>query len=108
MSDGTTGRTGDLADQDGQPATPRNLDVILDIELPLTVRFGRAEMTLHALSGLGPGSVIDLDRAVDDPVELMVNGKVIARGDVVVVGGNYGVRVTEVLSADDRIRSMGA
>jgi flagellar motor switch protein FliN len=84
-----------------------NLDVILDIELPLTVRFGRSEMTLQALTQVGPGSVIDLDRSPDEPVEVLVNDKVIARGEVVVVAGNYGVRVTEVISAAERIRSLG-
>jgi flagellar motor switch protein FliN len=91
------------------PPTPAfdNLDVILDIELPLTVRFGRTELTLQALTQVGPGSVIDLDRSPDEPVEVLINEKVIARGEVVVVSGNYGVRVTEVTSAADRIRSMG-
>jgi flagellar motor switch protein FliN len=84
-----------------------NLDVILDIELPLTVRFGKTEMTLEALVQVGPGSVIDLDRSPDEPVEVLVNEKVIARGEVVVVAGNYGVRVTEVVSAVDRIRTLG-
>lgn len=93
------------------PALPApsldNLDVILDIELPLTVRFGRTEMTLQALTQVGPGSVIDLDRSPDEPVEVLINEKVIARGEVVVVAGNYGVRVTEVTSAANRIRSLG-
>jgi len=84
-----------------------NLDVILDIELPLTVRFGRTEMTLQALTQVSPGSVIDLDRSPDEPVEVLINERVIARGEVVVVAGNYGVRVTEVVSAADRIRSLG-
>ena len=84
-----------------------NLEVILDIELPLTVRFGRTEMTLQALAQVGPGSVIDLDRSPDEPVEILINEKVIARGEVVVVSGNYGVRVTEVTSAADRIRTLG-
>jgi flagellar motor switch protein FliN/FliY len=85
-----------------------NLDLLLDIELPLAVRFGQAELTLHYLTRLGPGSVIDLHRSADEPVEVLVSGKVIARGEVVVVEGNYGVRVTEVVSTADRIRSLGA
>ncbi len=89
------------------PPGMENLEVILDIELPLTVRFGRTEMTLQALTHVGPGSVIDLDRSPDEPVEVLINDKVIARGEVVVVAGNYGVRVTEVISAADRIRSLG-
>lgn len=87
---------------------PRNLDVLLDVELPISVRFGRADMTLASLCRVGPGSVIDLGRSPDDPVELLVSGKVVARGEVVVVAGNYGVRVTEVVSTTERIRSMGA
>ena len=87
-------------------ATPDNLEVILDIELPLTVRFGRAEMTLQSLTKIGPGSVIDLDRSPDEPVEVLINDKIIARGEVVVVAGNYGVRITEVASAADRIRTL--
>lgn len=89
------------------PQAPDNLDVILDIELPLTVRFGRTEMTLQSLTKIGPGSVIDLDRSPDEPIEVLVNDKVIARGEVVVVAGNYGVRITEVVSAADRIRTLG-
>jgi flagellar motor switch protein FliN len=73
-----------------------NLDLVLDIELPLTVRFGRAIMSLQALSDLGPGSVVDMGRSPDDPVELLISDRVFAKGEVVVVGGNYGVRVTEL------------
>ena len=90
------------------PANVGNLDLLLDMELPLAVRFGQTEMTLLDLTRLGPGSVIDLHRSTDDPVEVLVSGKVIARGEVVVVDGNYGVRVTEVVSTADRIRSLGA
>ena len=85
---------------------PGNLDLILDIELPLWVRFGETAMSMQALAKLGPGATIDLDRAPEDPVDVMVNNTVIARGEVVVVSGNYGVRVTEVVSTTDRIRSM--
>jgi flagellar motor switch protein FliN len=87
---------------------PSNLDLLLDIELPLAVRFGQTELTLNTLTRLGPGSVIDLHRSADEPVEILVGGKMIARGEVVVVEGNYGVRVTEILSTADRIRSLGA
>lgn len=89
-------------------AIPANLDVVLDIDLPLSIRFGHTEMTLANLSRIGPGSVIELDRSPEEPVDILVNGKLVARGEVVVVTGNYGVRVTEVVSAVDRIRSLGA
>lgn len=87
---------------------PANLDVILDIDLPLSVRFGESEMTLDALTKLGPGSVIDLKRSPDEPVDVLVNGRLVARGEVVVVSGNYGVRILEVVSAADRMRTMRA
>lgn len=86
---------------------PPNLDVILDVDLPISVRFGMTEMALQSLTRIGPGSVIDLARSPDDPVELLISGKVVARGEVVVVMGNYGVRITEVVSTAERIRSMG-
>ena len=85
---------------------PRNLDVVLDIELPITVRFGETQMTLESLARLGPGSMIDLARSPDDPVDLLVNGHLVARGQVVVVSGCYGVRVSEVVSPADRLRSL--
>ena len=87
---------------------PANLDVILDIDLPLSVRFGESDMTLDALTKLGPGSVIDLRRSPDDPVDVLVNGRLVARGEVVVVSGNYGVRILEVVSAADRMQTMRA
>ncbi|HEY7790153.1 MAG TPA: flagellar motor switch protein FliN [Vicinamibacterales bacterium] len=85
-----------------------NLDVILDIDLPMTVRFGETELPLHTIVDLGPGSVVDLGRSPDEPVEVLVSGKMVARGEVVVVGGNYGVRITEVISRVERIKQMGA
>lgn len=89
-----------------EPMVPPNLDVILDIDLPLAVRFGETEMTLASLTRLAPGSIIDLGRSPDDPVDVLVNGRLIARAEVVVVSGNYGVRITEVISPADRLRSV--
>jgi flagellar motor switch protein FliN/FliY len=72
------------------------LDAVLDVELPLVVRFGRAVMPLRSLADLGPGSVIDMGRSPDEPVELLVGERLVARGEVVIVAGNYGVRITEL------------
>lgn len=83
-----------------------DLDAILDLELPVIVRFGRAELTLKDLALLAPGAVIDLGRSPDDPVEVLVSNQVVARGEVVTVSGNYGVRITDVIGAADRIRYM--
>lgn len=92
----------------GAEAHRANLDVILDIDLPLSVRFGEADMSLGELTKLGPGSMIDLGRSPDEPVDILVNGRLVARGEVVVVAGNYGVRVLEVMGAPDRVRSLRA
>ena len=79
------------------PGDPR-LEAVLDVDLPLVVRFGRAVMPLRALVDLGPGSVVDMGRSPDEPVELVVGERVIARGEVVIVAGNYGVRITELIN----------
>lgn len=89
-------------------AAPANLGVILDIDLPLVVRFAQTTLTLQALSRLGPGSVLDLNRSPEDVVDVLVNGVTIARGEVVVTAGNYGVRITEVVNAVERIRVMAS
>jgi flagellar motor switch protein FliN len=88
------------------PGRSKTLDVIMDIDLPLVVRFGRTELPLKMLTTLGPGSVIDLGRAPDDPVEVLISNRVVARGEVVIVGGNYGVRIRDVVSPAERARSL--
>ena len=75
---------------------PGNLDVVMDVELDVTLRFGQRHLTLREVLDLTSGSVVELDRQVDEPVELLLDGKVIARGEAVVIDGNYGLRVTEV------------
>ena len=84
-----------------------NIDLLLDVELPISVSFGQTEMTLKDVLKLGAGSVIELDKSVNDPVSIIVNHKPIAKGEVVMVDGNYGVRILEVESTADRIRSLG-
>jgi flagellar motor switch protein FliN len=85
------------------PSSSRRLEAVLDVDLPLIVRFGRATMPLRALSVLGPGSVIDMGRSPDEPVELLVGDRLIARGEVVVVAGNYGVRITELTTGSQPV-----
>ena len=89
----------------GALGDPR-IDMILDMELPLTVRFGRRELPLKELTSLAPGAVIDLGRSPDDPVDVLVSNQVIARAEVVVVGGNYGVRILDVVSPSERMGRM--
>ena len=85
-----------------------NLAALLDVQLPVSIRFGETEMLLEDVIKLGVGSVIELNTAVDDPVELVVNGRCFARGEVVTVDGFYGVRITEITSVGERIKSVNA
>ena len=79
-------------------AEASNLAGLLDIELEANIRFGAREMSLAELLEVGPGAVIPLDRQVSDPVDLIISDRVVARGEVVLVQGKFGLRVTEVLS----------
>src|SRR5690349_13437225 len=75
-----------------------NLDVLRGIELPVTLCFGRRRMVLRDVLELNSGSVVELDREVDDAVELLLDDRIIARGEVVIVDGNYGLRILEVVA----------
>ena len=83
-----------------------NFDFLRDIELGVTLRFGKRHALLRDILEIVPGSVVELEQQVQEPVELLVGKKVIARGEVVVVGGNYGLRISEVISPVDRIESL--
>ena len=83
-----------------------NLDLLMDVELPVMLRFGTRQATLREVLDLATGAVLELDREVQEPVDLVLNGKLIARGEVVVVDGNYGLRVTEVASPQQRVGSL--
>lgn len=76
---------------------PTNLGLLLDVELNVLLRFGQRSLTLREVLDLKCGSVIELDRRVDEPVELLLDGRVIARGNAAIVDGNYGLQITEVL-----------
>lgn len=91
----------------GPAADPTNLDLLLDIELQVVVRMGQTEMAMADLLKLTPGSILEMNRSADAPVELLVNGKLIARGEVVVVDGNFAFRIAEIESRAARIRSLG-
>lgn len=84
------------ADAEEPAFSRRNLNLVMDVELNVLLRFGQRQLPLREVLELGSGSVIELDRMVDEPVELFLDGKLIARGEAVVVDGNYGLRVTEI------------
>jgi len=84
-----------------------NLNLLMDIELNARVRIGSKQMLLKDVVKLSEGTIIDLDKNVDEPMEILVNGKTIAKGIVVVVGGNFGIKITHVGTKEDRIKSLG-
>jgi flagellar motor switch protein FliN/FliY len=84
----------------------RTLDLILDVELPVSVSFGRARVPLKEVLKLTSGSIVELNRTVSEPVEVIVNNCVIARGEVVVVEGNYGIRINQIVSREERLRTL--
>ena len=85
-----------------------NLELLMDVQLPVSIRFGETEMMLEEVVKLGVGSVIELNSGIDQPVELVVNNRVLARGEIVTVDGFYGIRVTEVTSAGERFKSLNS
>ena len=86
----------------------RNIDLLLDVELQVALRFGKREMQLGDILELSAGAVVELDQKILEPVELLVGGKVVAHGEVVVLDGHYALRVTEVLNPVERIESLTA
>ena len=102
-----TAETAAAAGQAERSSSPSpGLELLLDVELEATLRFGCREMPLGEILELGPGDVVELDRQVSDPVDLIVGDKIVARGDVVLVNGNFGLRVTEVAAPRKRLESI--
>jgi len=83
-----------------------NIDLILDVELPITIRIGSTEKKLVEIMRLGLGSIIELEKVVDDPVDVLVNNKLVAKGEVVVLDSNFAIRIIEVESKEKRIKSL--
>ncbi len=82
---------------EASPVDESNLGMVLDVELNVLLRFGQRQLSLREILDLTCGSVVELDHRVDDPVELLLDGRVIARGEAAIVDGNYGLRVTEIV-----------
>jgi flagellar motor switch protein FliN/FliY len=85
-----------------------NLALLMDVQLPVSIRFGETEMILEEVVKLGVGSVIELNSGIDQPVELIVNNRTLARGEIVTVDGFYGIRITEITSAGERFKSLNS
>ena len=107
---GETGEAGETGEEGEETDTPtgekKSLDLILDIPLTVTVELGRNKMLINDLLQLGQGSVIELKKLVGEPLEVLVNQKLVARGETVVVNEKFGVRLTDIVSPMERVKSL--
>ncbi len=95
-----------LSEPAGKPEI-QNIDMLLDINLPVSIELGRTRMSISDILALGPGSVVELNKLAGEPVDLLVNYKTVARGEVVVIDENFGVRITNLISPEERLRTLG-
>ena len=95
-----------IEERQNSESQPRNIERLLNVELEVVVRFGVTTLPLSSIIHMGSGSMIELNRTVDEPVELLVNGRLLARGEVVVIDGYYGVRILEIISPAERALSI--
>jgi flagellar motor switch protein FliN/FliY len=93
-------------DGGGAAPSPKSIDFILDIPMQVTVQVGSTKMVIRELLQLGQGSVIELEKLAGEPMEVLVNNKLVARGEVVVVNEKFGVRLTDVISAAERVQQL--
>ncbi|RMG17014.1 MAG: flagellar motor switch protein FliN [Deltaproteobacteria bacterium] len=91
---------------DEQRDTSGRIDLLLDIPLDISVELGRSRMSIQELLSLGPGSVVELDKLAGEPLDVMVNGRLVARGEAVVVNDKFGVRITDIVSPAERIARL--
>lgn len=96
----------DLNPDNGQPSGGRDIDFLLDIPLEITVELGRTRMLIKDLLQLGQGSVVELDKLAGEPMEILINSKLVARGEVVVVNEKFGIRLTDILSPSERLKQL--
>ena len=95
-----------LQSDDASVGDELNLDVILDVPVTLSLEVGRARLPIRNLLQLNQGSVVELDRAAGEPLDVFVNGTLVAHGEVVVVNEKFGIRITDVVSPVERIRKL--
>ena len=95
-----------LSQPSGQPES-KNIDLLMDINLPVSIELGRTKMSIADILGLGPGSVVELNKLAGEPVDVLVNYKIVAKGEVVVIDENFGVRITQLMTPEGRLKLLG-
>jgi len=93
-------------DEEPMHTSGSSLDLILDVPLEVTVELGRTSKTMKEILDISPGTIVELDKMAGEPVDILVNGKLVAKGEVVVIDENFGVRITEILNSIDRVKSL--
>jgi len=96
----------DFSNKGARPDTPNDIDFILDIPVQLTVELGRTKIAIKNLLQLAQGSVVELDGLAGEPMDVLVNGCLIAQGEVVVVNDKFGIRLTDIITPSERIRKL--
>ncbi len=94
------------ATQPGRKAPARTLEFLMDVALSVSVEVGRARMTISDLLQMGPGSVVELEKLAGEPLDIFINGKAVARGEAVIVNEKFGVRLTDIMSPEDRVEGI--
>ncbi len=95
-----------MPDPDDYEKKPRSVEFLLDVQLQVTVELGRAKMRIGDIIRLAKGSVVELDKLAGEPLDVRVNGQLIARGEAVVVNDKFGVRLSDVLSPSERVKTL--
>lgn len=95
-----------VADSGDDFSAEINLDALMDVQVTLSVEIGRTKLPIKQLISLNQGSVVELDRGVNEPLDLMVNGTLIARGEVVVMDGQFGLRLIDIVSPSERLKKL--
>jgi len=90
----------------GMDEETHGLDILMDIPLDISVELGRTRLVVKEVVDLGVGSIVEIDKAAGEPVDIMVNGRLVARGEVVVIEDNFGVRITEILNPRERLARL--
>ena len=96
----------DEVSDEGLPGTDVKLDVVLDIPVNISMEIGRTKISIRNLLQLNQGSVVELDRLAGEPMDVLVNGTLIARGEVVVVNEKFGIRLTDIISPAERVKKL--
>lgn len=100
------GKFSDSASSSVSAASQQNIDMLLDVELDVGIELGNSILSIKRILDLAPGSIIEMDRMAGEPVDLLVNNKVVAKGEVVVIDENFGIRIVSLVSPEERIRSL--